>query len=78
MHWSNNPRGILTNEERKFLLHLSSLTGTLADELLSKQYDNTSLDTARGYLRGFIDYAECDKIFLLYFISLLITAKFNS
>lgn len=55
----------LSRKNRKLLLDISIATGNTADELLYQQYNNTTVEYARGYLSAIAITHHYKKYYLL-------------
>ena len=59
---------ILTDQEQELLLQISCAISATSDVMLTEEYENTSPEYARGYLRAFAKYSEDDRVIFVYFL----------
>ena len=58
----------LSKRNRKILNSIAVLTNNTSDEVLYKEYENTTADYARGYLSGLANSGSSQKVLLAYFM----------
>ena len=59
---------ILTDQELNLLLQISYSISATSDAMLSEEYDNTTPEYARGYIKAFSRYSEDDRVLFVYFL----------
>ena len=59
---------ILTDQERDLLLKISTSIMATSDVMLFDEYDNTTPEYARGYIKAFSKYSEDDRVLFIYFV----------
>lgn len=56
----------LSDTDRNLLLDIAAAVGVTGHELQADRYELRNADHARGYLEGFLKYADDEKILLAY------------
>ena len=68
---------ILTEYERSLLLQISLSIMATSDVMLFDEYENTTVEYARGYIKAFSRFSEDDRVLFVYFVMKHVLSKLD-
>ena len=68
---------ILTEYERSLLLQISLSIMATSDVMIFDEYENTTVEYARGFIKSFAKYSEDDKVVFVYLVMKHVLSKLD-